>query len=285
MPQKTLSISLVIPVYNEESYLAACLEAATHQAEPFDEIIVVDNNSTDGSAMIAASYPGVKVLHEPKQGVVHARNTGFAAARGDIIARIDADTLVPADWTQKAQEIFADPAVDAVSGRMEYYDMAAQRFCNWIDLWFRRYFARVLGREVALQAANMAIRRSVWQNVCGSLCNRSGQHEDLDLAVHTNQAGHRVVFDERLVAAIGYRQGDSGFRTFCVYAWLSPRTYGLHGRASRFWMYPVVALAIIFYTVLKVLHRGYDMDTEKFSWRKILAPAPDMRVNPATYVD
>jgi len=285
MPRKTLSISLVIPVYNEESYLTACLEAATSQRLPFDEIIVVDNNSSDGSAAIAAGFPAVKVLHELKQGVVHARNAGFGAARGDIIARIDADTLLPADWTRQIQKIFADTSVAAVSGRMQYYDMAAQAFCNHVDLLFRRYFALVLGRQVAIQAANMAMRRSVWPDVRDTLCNGSGQHEDLDLAVHINQSGHRVVFDERLVAAIGFRQGDSDFRSFCLYAWLSPKTYGLHGLKSRFWMYPVVGLAIIFYLLLKLLHRGYDMDAQRFSWHKLLVQAEDMRVNPATYVD
>lgn len=285
MPKKPLTISLVIPAYNEESYLAGCLQAALAQELPFSEIIVVDNNSTDNTALVAGQFPGVKIIKESTQGVVHARTTGFDAARGDIIARIDADTLLPADWTRQLHAIFEESSVDAVSGRMEYHNMAASRLLNWVDLFFRRYFAVVLGREVALQAANMAMRRSAWQTVRSQTCGLRNLHEDFDLAIHTNLAGYQVVFDERLVARIGYRQAASSFMTFCRYVWLSPQTYRAHRLKSRFWMYPVVAVAIACYLVLKIMHRGYDLEAERFSLRKLLEPAADIRVNPATYVD
>lgn len=280
-----LRISLVIPVYNEESHVEACLQSALQQQLPFYEIIVVDNNSSDNTAALAALFPGVRVLHEPRQGVVYARTTGFNAARGSIIARIDADTRLSPDWTQSLAEIFASGDIDAVSGRMEYHDMAAQRLIDRIDLFFRRYFARVLGREVALQAANMAIRRDTWRAVRESTCTKRNMHEDFDLAIHTNHAGYQVAFDERLVAKIGYRQAEASFRSFCTYAWLSPQTYRSHGLKSHRYMYPVVGLAIVSYGLLRLLHRGYDPVTTRFSWTKLVLTDSTMRVNPATYVE
>ncbi|HET6924501.1 MAG TPA: glycosyltransferase family A protein, partial [Candidatus Saccharimonadales bacterium] len=88
---KALTISLVIPVYNEEDHLDACLRSVMAQRIPFDEIVVVDNNSTDKTLWIARTFPNVRIVRETRQGVVHARSTGFDHARGDIIARIDAD--------------------------------------------------------------------------------------------------------------------------------------------------------------------------------------------------
>src|SRR5687767_1835934 len=93
-----LRVSLVIPAYNEESHLRACLDAVAAQTvRPF-EVIVVDNNSTDTTVAIARSYSFVAVMHESQQGIVYARNAGFNAARGDIIARIDADTHLSPNW-------------------------------------------------------------------------------------------------------------------------------------------------------------------------------------------
>src|ERR1700740_396587 len=101
-----MKISVIIPVYNEATTLDACLTAiARLRPQPF-EVIVVDNNSTDNSAAIARSYPFVTVISETRQGVVHARSRGFDAASGDIIGRIDADTLVDPDWTKQIESVF-----------------------------------------------------------------------------------------------------------------------------------------------------------------------------------
>ncbi|HPG37472.1 MAG TPA: glycosyltransferase family A protein, partial [Candidatus Saccharibacteria bacterium] len=101
MSHKNPRISVVIPVYNEAAALPACLEALAGQTAPPFEVLVVDNNSTDDSVLVAARYPFVTVLHEKRQGVLHARSLGFTAARGDIIGRIDADTEVAPDWIKQ----------------------------------------------------------------------------------------------------------------------------------------------------------------------------------------
>jgi glycosyltransferase involved in cell wall biosynthesis len=98
MIDKTLTLSIVIPVYNEQCHLKACLDAIANQTESPDEVIVVDNNSTDRTLAIAESYPFVKILKEKKQGVLAVRTKGFNSARSSIIGRIDADTVLPPGW-------------------------------------------------------------------------------------------------------------------------------------------------------------------------------------------
>ena len=97
-----MNISVVVPAYNEEQYIAACLSSILNQKnEALHEIIVVDNASTDATAQIAASYPGVRVVLEQNKGLPYARQRGLEEAVGDIVAYIDADTKVRPGWLQR----------------------------------------------------------------------------------------------------------------------------------------------------------------------------------------
>src|SRR5690349_12508105 len=106
MPSPHIRVSIVIPAYNEEFHLRSCLQAIADQSQPVHEVIVVDNNSSDQTAKVAATYPFVKVIHEPRQGRVFARNAGFNAATGDVVGRIDADIILPVDWVAHVQHFY-----------------------------------------------------------------------------------------------------------------------------------------------------------------------------------
>ncbi len=87
------TISLIIPAYNEEDYLPACLDAVmANLAGKVHEIIVVDNNSTDRTRDVVERYPAVTYLFEPEKGITRARQSGYRASTGDILAFVDADT-------------------------------------------------------------------------------------------------------------------------------------------------------------------------------------------------
>src|SRR5579864_186510 len=120
MLNKTLTLTIVIPAYNEQSYLAACLDSIAEQTVLPHEVFVVDNNSTDGTLKVAKDYSFVKILREPKQGVFFAARRGFNAARSDIIGRIDADTILPPNWVETVQAGLQDNRVAAVTGPVSY---------------------------------------------------------------------------------------------------------------------------------------------------------------------
>ena len=277
-------VSIVIPVYNEEDRIADCLEAIERQSvRPF-EVIVVDNNSTDDTAIIAARFPFVTLLTESRQGVVYARDRGFSAARGDIIGRIDGDTLLPKNWTKVVQQIFADQAVDVVSGVIHLRDVSLARLASRIDLFWRRRMANQLGEHVAMQGANMALRRSVWQSIKNEVCHTSGEHEDFDLSIHAQQRGFTLQFDERLHASICCRRGASGFKDFMAYALIGPRTYTNHGIWQGLYMYQVVLFVALLYPVIVTMTRGYDEQLGRFSIITLFSGVGS-RVNPATFMD
>lgn len=88
-------VSIIIPVYNGEQYLAEAIDSVLAQTYRSIEIIVVDDGSTDKSTNIAKSFKEVRYYHQTNQGVSVARNVGLASARGEFIAFLDADDI----WT------------------------------------------------------------------------------------------------------------------------------------------------------------------------------------------
>jgi glycosyltransferase involved in cell wall biosynthesis len=280
-----MKISIVIPVYNEVTQLGACLDAIAQQRLKPHEVIVVDNNSTDETAELAATYDFVSLLREPKQGVAHARRLGFDAATGDIIARIDGDTLLPVDWTQQLQHIMTDTTIDAVSGVAQYYNVAAAGVFNAIDLFFRRRLSRQLGNRVYLWGANMALRRNAWQTVRSRLCDKGGLHEDYDIAIHLQELGRKVAFDERLQAQVSSRRIDVSYIEFMRYVWVSPQTYARHGIRARWHMYSLVLVCAVGYLPARLLHRGYDRSSGRFSLSLAFTPQTIVpRIDPTANV-
>ncbi len=276
-------ISIVIPVYNEADHLADCLNAiAALDVAPF-EVLVVDNNSTDQTARIAKQFPFVTLLRARQQGVLHARTVGFERARGEIIARIDADTLVSPDWTEQLQRVFTDPEVAAVSGSIHYHDVAFRSTIAKIDLVLRAWLARRMAGRMFLQGANMAMRRSAWRTVSSTLCDRSQMHEDLDLAIHLADAGQKVVYDPLLAAGISGRRADTSPKSFYDYVMLNPQTYKYHDAREYRYMYAIIMIVLICYLPLRILYRAYDAKNQQFSWRLLFAETPAERVNPATF--
>jgi glycosyltransferase involved in cell wall biosynthesis len=268
MQINTLTTSVVIPVYNEADGLQACLSAIAKVKDQLLEVIVVDNNSTDDSAAVAASFDFVKLVREPKQGVVHARSCGFNEARGDIIARIDADTILKPDWIEQITQLFSkDSELAAVSGSADYYDFLFIGIANAIDRATRRFIAWRMKRYVFLQGANMAIRNQAWRAVRDDLCEERGIHEDMDLAIHLQAAGHKVVYDQTMIAGMSSRRLGSGFKKFVNYTLISPKTYSWHGLRCQRYMYPVIFFLWAIYFPAHVVYRCYDPDTQVFSLR------------------
>lgn len=91
-------VSVVIPAYNEEKFIGKTLKSLQNQDYIGNyEVIVVDNNSTDKTALVVRKYDA-RVIHEPKKGVQHARQAGFMAAKGEFIASTDSDDILPSHW-------------------------------------------------------------------------------------------------------------------------------------------------------------------------------------------
>lgn len=121
----TLLISVIIPVWNSAPLLRRCLEAISAQTLSRNnfEIIVIDNGSTDDSAEVARSVPGVKVLSEPRPGSYVARNQGVREALGKYIAFTDADCVPASDWLEQALAAARHhPEAGVIAGQIELFE-------------------------------------------------------------------------------------------------------------------------------------------------------------------
>ena len=194
-------VSVIIPAWNEAKHIGDCLRSVAAQSLQPDEVIVVDNKSTDDTAKIAASFPFVTVLRQTtEQGLIPTRNAGFAAATGDILVRIDADTTLEPNWIQQAMVNFEkDPQLGGVTG----YDVAVLlEHAPWKGtLWCRMYFlgSSATFRMPVLWGANMALRRKAWEQIKPQAALHDAEvHEDLDLSVLLASHGWKTRQDNQL---------------------------------------------------------------------------------------
>ncbi|MBI4239555.1 glycosyltransferase [Candidatus Uhrbacteria bacterium] len=102
----TKQISVIIPAYNEERFITDALDALECQTFPRNEfeVIVVDNASTDSTALLARQHGADKIICESKKGTNQARQTGLNASRGRIVAFLDADCVPPPGWLDRIYE-------------------------------------------------------------------------------------------------------------------------------------------------------------------------------------
>lgn len=199
-----MTISLVIPAYNEEKYIKKCLISAFAQEDKFEEVILVDNNSTDRTVAIAKQFP-VRIVHEPKQGMIQARNCGFDMAHTDIIGRCDADTRLSTDWAKRAKADFENNKIDALTGPFEFYDL--QPKTSHFSKAYLDVMKPILNGNEVLAGPNMAISRAIWKKVKSQVClDNNLVHEDIDLAIHIIAEGGRIMKDNKLIAEVSSRR-------------------------------------------------------------------------------
>ena len=118
-----LSISVIVCAHNEARYLPACLHSVLAQSRVPDELLVIDNASTDETTLVASQVPRVRVVDEPRKGLVVARETGRRHATGDLLIYTDADCRAPFTWVERIERRFArDRTLVALSGPYRYYD-------------------------------------------------------------------------------------------------------------------------------------------------------------------
>jgi glycosyltransferase involved in cell wall biosynthesis len=255
---KQLTLSIIIPAYNEQHYIKSCLDSIGCQTQIPDEVIVVDNNSTDDTVAIAASYPFVRVVRQRKQGRGHARTKGFDAATSDIIGRIDADSVLEPDWCERVRSQFANRDVAGVTG-LAVTDVLPRVHWPKSVVWTVLYhlWTIVINGYSTMWGANMAIRASAWHAVRDMVCDDDRQvHEDQDLSLCMLSQGLPVVVDWRMRIAAD-AQTFSYFPKLVYYTGLRHRTIRRHQQMGAYqqirrphalwWRLPLIAVSPLFF--------------------------------------
>jgi glycosyltransferase involved in cell wall biosynthesis len=154
------NISFVIPCYNEEKYIRECILSIKKEAKllPNYEIVVVDNNCTDNTVLIAMQE-GVTIVSERQKGVVFARQKGYETAQYELIANIDADSRLFEGWVNIALKHIQDPSIAAITGPLIYDDVSRSLAISTRVYYYLAWFSsKTIG--VFLQGGNSLIRKS-----------------------------------------------------------------------------------------------------------------------------
>ena len=168
-------MSVVLCTYNRCDLMAAALKSLYEQtlAPSLHEIIVVDNNSTDGTrqhvAEISRQYPHVRYCFEAQQGLSHGRNTGFQSARGQYVAYVDDDCTVPREWLEIAQDVIVHVAPALFGGPYQpfYASLKPKWYLDRYGTYDDGPVARILDHNEYLSGTNLFIRRSLLEQLGG----------------------------------------------------------------------------------------------------------------------
>lgn len=179
-------VSVIVPVFNGERFLGQCLSSVFAQDYERFEVVVVDDGSTDGTAGVAGSFPQVRYIYQANRGTSAARNTGVAAAVGELISFIDHDDLMmPNKLSLQVGHLMANPGLDCVLGRQELI------FEPGIDppSWLHR--DRIYGDLDGVQPVSAVVRRSVLTGA-GGFDPECSFGEDLDWLFRLRSAGASI---------------------------------------------------------------------------------------------
>ncbi|MDQ0768021.1 glycosyltransferase involved in cell wall biosynthesis [Pseudarthrobacter defluvii] len=230
------SLSVVIPCKDDGPFLQRCLQALQSQTVAPLEIIVVDNDSSDDTPTIAATY-GARVLHEHVPGIASAASAGYDAATGDVIARCDADSVPPPDWLERIHRRFQqEPDLALLTGPGVFYGTGRIRSRLAGIAYIQAYFllmAAAMGHWPPF-GSNCAFRRRDWEQA-RSRVNRldQGVHDDVDLGFALDPT-RRTAYDSSLKVGISARAlaGGADARLRFKRAF---HTLGIHWRQAPPW--------------------------------------------------
>jgi glycosyltransferase involved in cell wall biosynthesis len=211
-----MKITAYIPAYNVAEYLGPTIEGLLNQTLPLQELLIIDDGSTDRTLPIAEEYvdpnhpknPGhvpVKIVrHEKNKGLAAARNTAFAHAQHEFVAAMDADAIADPAWLESLAPAFDDPQVAGAGGRL----IETQR-TGLGNAYRTTYLLQDLGERLItiegkdnrrLGGFGTIFRKSVVQSIGGYNESFRTNNEDVDLGTRLLAAGYKLYFEPRAIS-------------------------------------------------------------------------------------
>jgi GT2 family glycosyltransferase len=247
-------VSVIVCSYNGGPTLASCLDSLGKLNYPEYEVILIDDGSTDDTPYIAAQFPWVRYIHQSNQGLSYARNTGAAAAKGEVFAYTDSDCMVDPDWLYYLIGTLVSGDYAGVGG-----PNVTPPAKNWIQACVAAAPggpSHVLLTDVVAEhipGCNMAFYRWAFEGVGGFDTEYRKAGDDVDFCWRIQQAGWVVAFSP---TAIVWH-----YRRFTLRAFLKQQEgYGEAESLLRF------KHLIFFGPTGTAKWRGQIYGTPRFSW-------------------
>jgi glycosyltransferase involved in cell wall biosynthesis len=238
---KLPKVSIVVCAYNAGSTLHECLDALDELDYPDYEVILVDDGSTDATPQIAAAFPQFRCIRQSNHGLSHARNVGWRASTGEIVAYTDADCVVDRDWMRCLMEAMLDQDVSAIGG---------PNITPITDGWSAHCVAASPGNPSHVMfddrhaehipGCNMAFRRDVLESLGGFDHQYRAAGDDVDLCWRLLDQGDTIgyapgafVWHHRRQNVRAYLKQQIGYgRAEALLHFMHPHRFGIFGRCS-----------------------------------------------------
>jgi glycosyltransferase involved in cell wall biosynthesis len=189
-----LRVTAAIPCYNGERFIGKALEAILSQTRQVDEILVIDDGSTDNSALVASQCPRVRLIqHDCNKGLAQARNTALSNAVGDVIVYVDADACAEPNMVASLLREYLDEEIVGVGGQ----GIETSVHTVW-DRWRKLYASQSLGDERCgatwLYGICSSYRKRALLDIGGFDPLFRTNAEDVEIGLRLTKAGYRLVY-------------------------------------------------------------------------------------------
>ncbi len=196
-----MKIALYIPCFNSEKDIQACLDAALHQTQPADEILVIDDGSTDMTVVIAGKYPVKIIKHAKNMGLAAARNTAIKNTDAEFIASLDSDCKPDKDWLRYLVKRIDLSNVAGAGGRIVEAG-ASSVFDIWRSVHMQQHWgASKKINPPFLFGSNTLFRRPAL--ISAGFYNESYRNnfEDVDISRRLRKIGYNLIYEPQAVVA------------------------------------------------------------------------------------
>lgn len=194
-----MKIGLYIPCFNAEQYIGEVIEAVLKQSLTPDELLVVDDASTDNTPAIVSHYAVRLIRHTHNRGLAASRNTAIKNMKAEFIASLDADCIPEHNWLKQLMHRFHSSKGAGVGGRLlETYPSTI--FDMWRAVHMRQYWEHKTTHPRFLFGSNTVFRKEAITKV-GYYDERfTNNYEDVDICYRLKKKGYTLAYEPKAVA-------------------------------------------------------------------------------------
>lgn len=216
-----MKFSIIIPALNEGRWIDKTLAAVLNQTYQNFEVIVVDNNCTDNTVEVVQNFmqkdARIRIIDCPTPGILHARNCGLAAAKGEVIVQLDADNIPKKNWLAHAAKHFTDKQTVALAGFYDYYDANmlfryGSLLVEFLTLPLGNWYVQKRKFGAFMIGGNAFIRKWVLEDMHGYDTNHTFCSEDLVTAREVAKRGYVKYCYDLTVKSSARRHKTLGYR-------------------------------------------------------------------------
>lgn len=192
-------VSLYIPCYNAERYIAQCIDTVLKQSYPIDEVLIIDDGSKDRTVKIASQYPVKIIRHKENRGLAAARNTAFKNARNEFVASLDADCIPESEWLEKLMQNFSNNNIAGVCGKLleKYTDTIPDK---WRSIHMRQHWGEEgIINPSFLFGGNNVFRKDAVMRVGFYNEKYRTNYEDVDLSLRLKKVNYKLIYEPQAI--------------------------------------------------------------------------------------